>query len=88
MSHDSLLATFRQWKGAQFTPNLRSGDGKPGAMVGINAFLATMVKNGGDPSQYSPKEWTEVVRDEGVTDEDDIAAALENIGTWTGHLGL
>jgi len=90
MAHElpSLVSVFRRWQDQDFRPNLRSSESAPPANATLNAFLATMVKNGGSPSNYTDKEWTQVLRAEGVTDPDDVAALLEGIATWDGHLGV
>lgn len=91
MSHGSppsLLNVFRKWQSQELRPNLRSTESAPPVNAVINAFVATMVKNGGSPSNYTDKEWTQVFKSEGVTDPDDVMALLESVGTWDGHLGV
>ena len=84
----SLAQAFRTWKNASMTPNLRSGAAAPPPMVVVTMFVATMSKQGSSVDLYSESEWEKVLEAEGITDPDDIAAAIEAIGTWAGHLGL
>jgi hypothetical protein len=88
MAQASLLQVFRKWQSQEFRPNLRSTESAPPVNATVNAFVATMVKNGGSPANYTDLEWTQVFRSEGVTDVDDLMALLEGVATWDGHLGV
>lgn len=85
----SLSSVFREWKKYEFTPNFAPGGAATvPPMVVITAFVATLTKNDSGVSVYSEADWRRVLADEGIDDPDDVANALETIGTWDGHPGL